>query len=78
MQLLSLTVTSDRFRKGLSPSITQPCPTHHRLTRVPLGQACAALVLGRAARTAERVCTVLARLSLESAAAACLAYRRTG
>ena len=29
----------------------------------------------RRARTAERVCTVLARLSHESAAAACLAYR---
>lgn len=28
MQLLSLAVASDWPRKGLSPSITQPCPTH--------------------------------------------------
>jgi|GEM_PF-7070536 len=28
MQLLSLAVASDRPRKGLTPSITQPCPTH--------------------------------------------------
>jgi hypothetical protein len=32
MQLLSLTVTSDRPRKGLSPSITKPCPTHSDIT----------------------------------------------
>ena len=31
MRLLSLAVASDRLRKGLSPSIIQPCPTHLRL-----------------------------------------------
>ena len=36
MQLLSLAVASDRPRKGLSPSNTQPCPTHLRTLIAPV------------------------------------------